>query len=111
MGKAELEDKAGVDFLLSPPLNQPIILPCPAPWPAVLAYFIASFAPSLDMANALLPTYVVTLLFFAGLLFKLDMIPKCAMQTCFAYTLAQPAPACPCLHVAHLCCCCGRGGI
>ena len=28
------------------------------------------------MANALLPTYVVTLLFFAGFLFKLDMIPK-----------------------------------
>ena len=36
----------------------------------MLAYFIASISPNLDVANALLPTYVVTLLFFAGFLFK-----------------------------------------
>jgi len=41
----------------------------------VLAYFIASISPNLDVANALLPTYVVTLLFFAGFLFKLNAIP------------------------------------
>ncbi|GAX75653.1 hypothetical protein CEUSTIGMA_g3097.t1 [Chlamydomonas eustigma] len=42
----------------------------------VLAYFIASFSPNLDVANALLPTYVVTLLFFAGFLIKLNQIPN-----------------------------------
>eukprot|EP00195_Chlamydomonas_chlamydogama_P009759 CAMPEP_0202901782 /NCGR_PEP_ID=MMETSP1392-20130828/14649_1 /ASSEMBLY_ACC=CAM_ASM_000868 /TAXON_ID=225041 /ORGANISM="Chlamydomonas chlamydogama, Strain SAG 11-48b" /LENGTH=615 /DNA_ID=CAMNT_0049588397 /DNA_START=85 /DNA_END=1932 /DNA_ORIENTATION=+ len=41
-----------------------------------LAYFIAAISPNLDVANALLPTYVVTLLFFAGFLFRLDDIPN-----------------------------------
>lgn len=41
----------------------------------ILAYLIASFSPSLEVANALLPTYVVTLLFFAGFLFRLQDIP------------------------------------
>eukprot|EP00955_Chlamydomonas_euryale_P020915 221524-Chlamydomonas_euryale.AAC.4 len=41
----------------------------------VLAYFVASISPNLDVANALLPTYVVTLLFFAGFLFRLTDIP------------------------------------
>ena len=35
---------------------------------AVLAYFIASISPDLEIANAALPAYVVTLLFFVGLL-------------------------------------------
>lgn len=41
----------------------------------VLAYFIAAISPNLDVANALLPTYVVTLLFFGGFLFKFDDMP------------------------------------
>ncbi|KAG1653791.1 hypothetical protein FOA52_007815 [Chlamydomonas sp. UWO 241] len=41
----------------------------------ILAYFIASFAPSMDVANALLPTYAVTLLFFCGFLIPLNDIP------------------------------------
>ncbi|KAG1675328.1 hypothetical protein FOA52_016002 [Chlamydomonas sp. UWO 241] len=41
----------------------------------VLAYFIAAISPNLDVANALLPTYVVTLLFFCGFLFNLKEIP------------------------------------
>jgi len=42
----------------------------------ILAYFIASIAPNLEVANAVLPTYVVTFLFFAGFLFRLENIPK-----------------------------------
>jgi len=41
----------------------------------VLAYFIAALSPNLDVANALLPLYVITLLFFGGFLFRLDDIP------------------------------------
>ena len=62
-----------------PPFSHVLLLCCGPPCPAllaVLAYFVASFAPNLDVANALLPTYIVTLLFFTGFLFKLDMIPK-----------------------------------
>ena len=36
----------------------------------MLAYFIAALSPNLDVANAALPTYVVTLLFFVGLLIR-----------------------------------------
>uniref|UniRef100_A0A7S3VTN2 ABC transporter domain-containing protein n=1 Tax=Dunaliella tertiolecta TaxID=3047 RepID=A0A7S3VTN2_DUNTE len=41
----------------------------------VLAYFIAALSPTMDVANALLPLYVVTLLFFGGFLFRFDSIP------------------------------------
>mmetsp|Transcript_15663 Transcript_15663/g.27086 ORF Transcript_15663/g.27086 Transcript_15663/m.27086 type:complete len:488 (-) Transcript_15663:808-2271(-) len=41
----------------------------------VLAYFVAALSPNMDIANALLPTYVVTLLFFAGFLFRFDDMP------------------------------------
>ncbi|KAF5832767.1 P-loop containing nucleoside triphosphate hydrolase protein [Dunaliella salina] len=41
----------------------------------VLAYFIAALSPTMDVANALLPLYAVTLLFFAGFLFRFDNIP------------------------------------
>ena len=41
----------------------------------ILAYLVASFSPNLEVANALLPTYVVTLLFFAGFLFRIQDIP------------------------------------
>jgi len=41
----------------------------------VLAYFVAALSPNMDVANAALPTYVVTLLFFAGFLFRFDDIP------------------------------------
>uniref|UniRef100_A0A7S3VU76 ABC transporter domain-containing protein n=1 Tax=Dunaliella tertiolecta TaxID=3047 RepID=A0A7S3VU76_DUNTE len=40
-----------------------------------LAYFIAALSPTMDVANALLPLYAVTLLFFAGFLFRFDNIP------------------------------------
>ncbi|PSC74385.1 P-loop containing nucleoside triphosphate hydrolase isoform B [Micractinium conductrix] len=42
----------------------------------VLAYFIAALSPNMDVANAALPTYVVTLLFFAGFLLRFDDIPN-----------------------------------
>ncbi|GMH35776.1 hypothetical protein BSKO_03644 [Bryopsis sp. KO-2023] len=42
----------------------------------VLAYCVAAFSPNMDVANAALPTYVVTLLFFAGFLFRFHDIPK-----------------------------------
>jgi hypothetical protein len=35
----------------------------------VLAYFVAALSPNMDVANAALPAYVVTLLFFAGKIF------------------------------------------
>jgi hypothetical protein len=42
----------------------------------VLAYFIAALSPNMDVANAALPSYVVTLLFFAGFLLRWSQIPK-----------------------------------
>ena len=42
----------------------------------VLAYFIAALSPNMDVANAALPSYVVTLLFFAGFLLRWSDIPK-----------------------------------
>lgn len=42
---------------------------------AVLAYTVAALSPNMDVANALLPTYVSTLLFFGGFLFTFDAIP------------------------------------
>ena len=41
----------------------------------VLAYLVASFAPSVDSANAILPCYVVICLFFVGLLIPYKEIP------------------------------------
>ena len=41
----------------------------------VVAYFIAAISPNMDVANAALPTYIVTLLFFAGFLLQWDKIP------------------------------------
>lgn len=42
----------------------------------VLAYCIAALSPNMDVANAALPSYVVTLLFFAGFLLRWEDIPK-----------------------------------
>lgn len=36
---------------------------------AVLAYFVAAMSPNMDVANAALPVYVSTLLYFGGFLF------------------------------------------
>ena len=41
----------------------------------ILGYFVSSFAPSMDAANAILPVYSVTLLFFCGFLIRFDSIP------------------------------------
>ncbi|PNH05918.1 ABC transporter G family member 18 [Tetrabaena socialis] len=41
----------------------------------VLAYLIAAVSPNMDVANAALPGFVVTLLFFAGQLMTVDSIP------------------------------------
>ena len=41
-----------------------------------LAYTIAALVPSLDAANALLPLYVATCLYFGGFLIVTDKIPK-----------------------------------
>lgn len=43
-------------------------MPVPAPVHAVLAYFIAAMSPNMDVANALLPLYVSTMLYFSGFL-------------------------------------------
>lgn len=40
-----------------------------------LAYFIAAIAPTMEVANAALPAYVVTLLFFAGFLMRFRDMP------------------------------------
>lgn len=42
---------------------------------AVLAYFVAALAPSMDVANAALPVYVSTLLYFGGFLFTFSTMP------------------------------------
>lgn len=42
----------------------------------MLAYFIAALSPNMDVANAALPTYVVSLLFFSGFLIRYDDIPN-----------------------------------
>lgn len=42
----------------------------------VVAYFVAALSPNMDVANAALPSYVVTLLFFAGFLLRWSDIPK-----------------------------------
>lgn len=56
----------------------PTCAPCPALSSLpVLAYFIAAISPNLDVANALLPTYVVTLLFFGGFLFRFEESESC----------------------------------
>ncbi|WIA12825.1 hypothetical protein OEZ85_006453 [Tetradesmus obliquus] len=41
----------------------------------VLAYFVAALAPSMDVANAALPVYVSTLLYFGGFLFTFSTMP------------------------------------
>ena len=40
-----------------------------------LAYLIAALSPNMDVANAAVPAYVVTLLFFAGQLMTYDVMP------------------------------------
>ena len=42
---------------------------------AVLAYAIASVSPTMDVANAALPAYVTSLLFFVGLLLRIQDQP------------------------------------
>ena len=42
---------------------------------AVLAYTVAACSPNMDVANAALPTYVVTQLFFAGFLIRQPSMP------------------------------------
>jgi ABC-type multidrug transport system permease subunit len=41
----------------------------------VLAYLVSAISPNMEAANAILPTYVVTLLFFAGWLIRREDIP------------------------------------
>mmetsp|Transcript_90016 Transcript_90016/g.280160 ORF Transcript_90016/g.280160 Transcript_90016/m.280160 type:complete len:621 (+) Transcript_90016:92-1954(+) len=41
----------------------------------VLAYAVAAFAPTMEAANALLPTYVTTCMYFGGLFLVFDKIP------------------------------------
>ena len=42
---------------------------------AVLGYFIAAMSPNLDIANASLPAYVGSLLFFVGCLLRVKDMP------------------------------------
>lgn len=41
----------------------------------ILAYLVASISPNMDVANALLPIYAITLMFFAGFLVRFDNMP------------------------------------
>ena len=41
----------------------------------VVAYFIAAVSPNIDVANAALPCYITTLIFFSGLLIQWSKIP------------------------------------
>jgi hypothetical protein len=41
-----------------------------------LAYLVAALSPNMDVANAALPAYVVTLLFFAGQLITFGVMPN-----------------------------------
>lgn len=41
----------------------------------VLAYFVAAMSPNMDVANAALPVYVSTLLYFGGFLFTFSAMP------------------------------------
>ena len=41
----------------------------------VLAYAVASAVPTMEAANALLPTYVTTCMYFGGLFLLFDKIP------------------------------------
>ena len=41
----------------------------------VVAYFIAAMSPNMDVANALLPAYIVTLMFFSGFLITWPNVP------------------------------------
>lgn len=41
----------------------------------VLAYLVAALAPNMDAANAMLPTYVTTCMYFGGLFILFDEIP------------------------------------
>ena len=55
----------------SPPTPRPPALPTPLPPPPLrvpsgAGYFVASVAPSMDAANAILPTYITSLLLLAG---------------------------------------------
>jgi ATP-binding cassette subfamily G (WHITE) protein 2 len=41
----------------------------------VVAYFVAAISPNMDVANAALPAYIVTLIFFSGFLLRYEQIP------------------------------------
>lgn len=43
---------------------------------AALGYLVAAMSPSMEIANSVYPAYVVSLLFFVGLLIRLPDIPK-----------------------------------
>ena len=45
-----------------------------------LAYSIATVAPTMDAASAMLPTYVTTVMFVAGLIMPLEEIPDQLVQ-------------------------------
>lgn len=44
-------------------------------WVAVVAYFVAALSPNMSVANAALPTYTTTLLFFAGFFIRFENTP------------------------------------
>jgi len=43
---------------------------------AALGYLVAAVSPSMEIANSLYPAYVVSLLFFVGLLIRMPDIPN-----------------------------------
>lgn len=63
----------------------------------VLAYFVAAASPNMDVANAVLPAYVTTLLFFAGFVFDFEKMPQWWKWYSCAFTHAYPPTAAPSL--------------
>lgn len=62
----------------------------------MLAYFIGGISPTMDVANAALPAYVITLLFFVGLLIRAKDQPVW-WHWCAPLPLpSPPPPSTPC---------------
>ena len=54
----------------------------------MLAYLVAALSPNMEVANAALPTYVVTLLFFAGFLLRWKCALSSATDVCLRNVVA-----------------------
>ncbi len=75
----------------------------------MLAYLVAALSPNMDVANAALPTYVVTLLFFVGFLLRWENIPV-YWKWCVPLVHIHGRTHNRCSHSSWRWCRCRRGG-